>query len=92
MPRSAKFWLEWTKRANAALDALLYELSVYGVPIAIAVMSVIALFAFDRQYAAETGTPLELQVLEQAGDAPEPKLALAQLAKQPRVQHFDRSV
>jgi diguanylate cyclase (GGDEF)-like protein len=89
MPRSRKFLLESTKRANAALDALLYGLSVYGVPVAIAVMSVIALFAFDRQYAAVTGTPLELRVLEQASDARGPEQALAQLANRPPVRHLD---
>jgi diguanylate cyclase (GGDEF)-like protein len=83
------FWPGWTKRANAALDALLYGLSVYGVPAVIAVMSLIALSAFDRQYGAGGGIPLEFRVFEQAGDAPEPALALKQLADQVPVRYLD---
>ncbi len=79
----------WTKRANAALDALLYGLSVYGVPAVIAVMSLIALFTFNRQYGADDGNPLDFRIFEQTGEAPEPASALAQLADQPLVRHFD---
>ena len=89
MPRSSIFRPGWTKRANAALDALLYGLSVYGVPAVIAVMSLIALSTFDRQYGAGGGNPLEFRVFEQTGDAPEPAQALAQLADQPIVPHLD---
>jgi diguanylate cyclase (GGDEF)-like protein len=92
MNRSRNIWSGWTQRANAMLDALLYGLSIYGVPAVIAVMSLIALFAFDRQYGAVKGIPLELRVFEQAGDAPERELALAQLAKQPLVQHLDTNL
>ena len=80
----------WTKRANAALDALLYGLSVYGVPAAIAVMTLIALSTFDRQYGGRDGIPLDFRVFEQTGElAPEPARALAQLADQPVVRHLD---
>jgi diguanylate cyclase (GGDEF)-like protein len=79
----------WTKRANAALDALLYALSVYGVPAVIAVMSLIALSTFNRQYDAGGGIPLEFRVFEQTGDAPEPPLALKQLADQVPVPYLD---
>ena len=80
----------WTKRANAALDALLYGLSVYGVPAAIAVMTLIALSTFDRQYGGRDGIPLDFRVFEQAGElAPEPARALAQLADQSLVRHLD---
>ena len=79
----------WTKRANAALDALLYGLSIYGVPAVIAVMSLIALSTFDRQYGAGGGIPLEFRVFEQTGDAPEPARALKQLADQVPVLYLD---
>jgi len=89
MPTSSIFRPGWTKRANAALDALLYGLSVYGVPAVIAVMSLIALLTFDKQYTAGAGSPLELRVFEQTGDAPEPAQALEQLADQPTVPYHD---
>ena len=89
MPRSTLFRPGWTKRANGALDALLYGLSVYAVPAAIAVMSVIALFAFDKHFTAGTGSALEFRVFEQNGDAPEPALALAQLENQQTVPYRD---
>ena len=77
------------QRANAMLDALLYALSIYGVPAIIAAMSVVALFAFDRQYGESNGIPLELRVFEQTGETPEPEQAYAQLEGQPPIQHFD---
>ncbi len=79
----------WTKRANAALDTLLYRLSVYGVPAVIAVMSLIALLTFDKQYTAGAGSPLEIHVFEQTGDAPKPAQALAQLGDRPSVPYHD---
>ncbi|MHB8666356.1 MAG: EAL domain-containing protein [Burkholderiales bacterium] len=81
--------MRWTKRANAALDRVLYALSVYAVPAAIAVMSLVALSTFEREYGAPTGTPLKFSVFEQTGKAPEPAEALAQLSGLPAVQHLD---
>ena len=89
MQRYSLFRPEWMKSANAALDALLYGLSVYGIPAAIAVMSVVALSAFDRQYSAGGGLPLEFRAFEQSGDAPEPALALKRLAGQIPVPYLD---
>ena len=89
MTISRDVWSGWTQRANATLDALLYGLSIYGVPAVIALMSLVALFALDRQYGAIGGAPLELRVLEQAGGQLEPEQALSQLASQPLVQHLD---
>jgi diguanylate cyclase (GGDEF)-like protein len=89
MQRSAIFRPGWTKRANAALDAFLYGLCVYGVPAVIAAMSFIALLTFGKQYGAAGGSPLEFRVFEQTGDSPQPAQALAQLAKRPLVQHVD---
>src|SRR5487761_2458127 len=89
MPRPAIFRLGWTKRANAALDAFLYGLCVYGAPAAIAAMSLIALVTFDKQYSAADGSPLEFRVFEQTGTAPNPEQALAQLGDQPIVSYHD---
>jgi diguanylate cyclase (GGDEF)-like protein len=92
MPRFPTIWPGWTNRANAALDSLLYRISVYGVPAVIAVMSLIALLTFDRQYTAGAGSPLELRVFEQTGDAPKPAQALARLGDRPSVPYHDTSL
>jgi len=89
MLTSSIFRPGWTKRANAALDSLLYRISVYGVPAVIAMMSLIALLTFDKQYTAGAGSPLELRVFEQTGDAPEPAQALAQLGDHPTIPYDD---
>ena len=89
MPGLDLFRREWTHRANATLDTLLYWLSVYGIPAAIAVMSLLALTALDRQYAASSGIPLEFRAFRQSGDSPEPAQALAQLAHEPLLRHLD---
>ena len=89
MQKSAIFRPGWTTRTNAALDALLYGLCVYGVPAVIAAMSLIALLTFSKQYSSAEGTPLEFRVFEQTADAPEPAQALAQLAEWPLVPHVD---
>jgi diguanylate cyclase (GGDEF)-like protein/PAS domain S-box-containing protein len=77
------------KRANAALDALLYGLSVYGVPAAIGAMSLVALLAWNAEYATSGSSALEFRVFEQTGEAPAPRQALAQLKEQPAVDHLD---
>lgn len=90
MPKSPTILAGWINRANAALDALLYGLSIYGVPAVIAVMSLIALYAFKPQYGgAGEGKPLEFRVVKQTGATLEPQQALARLANQPSVQHLD---
>ena len=82
-------WPAWTRRANAALDALLYGLSVYAVPAAIGAMSLVALMAWDMEYDAKGNSPLDFRVFEQTGEAPTPAHALALLASQPAVNHHD---
>ncbi len=89
MPSVPIFGPGVTKRANAALDVLLYRLSAYGVPTLIAIMSLIALLTFDRQYTAGSGTPLEFKVIEQSDDALRPARALAQLENQPSHSYYD---
>jgi diguanylate cyclase (GGDEF)-like protein len=91
MPSFTIYRPGWTKQANAALDAFLYGLSAYAVPAAIAVMSLITLFAFDKQYAASTGSPLELRILEQTDGVSEPTPAAARtlVRNQPSVPYYD---
>src|SRR5450759_935422 len=89
MSRSPITWPGWTKRANAALDSLLYGLSVYGVPAVIAAMSLAALLAWNGEYATSGGSSLEFRILEQTGEAPGPAHALAQLEERPAVDNQD---
>jgi diguanylate cyclase (GGDEF)-like protein/PAS domain S-box-containing protein len=79
----------WTKRANAALDSLLYAFSIYGVPAVIGALSIFALLAWNGEYATRGDKNLEIRVLEQTGDAPMPSRALAQLKERPPVDHLD---
>lgn len=49
-------------RVRAALEAVLWALSIYFVPLLIALISIAALLMWDDQYAAGAGRPLELRV------------------------------
>jgi diguanylate cyclase (GGDEF)-like protein len=77
------------KRANSALDSLLYRISVYGVPGAIGAMSLMALLAWNTEYDTNGSSPLEIRVFEQSGEAPGLVQALGQLTEQPALDHLD---
>ncbi len=77
------------KGTDAAIDSLLFRLSIYGVPIAIGVVSLIALFAWDSQYPGSGGTNLEFRILQETSGTLEPAQALAQLDAAPTVQYDD---
>ena len=68
---------------SAALDIFLYRLSVYAVPAAIALASLVALAMFQNQYHLEGASRIEFSFLKQAGSALSPEQALAQLATAP---------
>jgi len=76
-------------RANMALDSILYGLSVYGVPAAIWVMSLVALIAWDGQYVTRGNRNLDFRVVQQTGQRTTPAQALAKLNEQPTVDHLD---
>lgn len=75
--------------ANAAIDSLLYRLSVYGVPAAIGAISLIALVTWQSQYPVSGATPLKFHVLEQSVPELAPEQALAQLDEKPPVLYRD---
>ena len=58
----------WMKRIHPALDTLLYGVSIYALPAVIALVSLLALVAWDNKYPLAASTPLELKILEQTGD------------------------
>lgn len=74
---------------DTAIDSLLFRLSIYGVPIAIGVVSLIALFGWGSQYPGSGGTNLDIRLLREAGDTVGPAQALARLAAAPTVHHDD---
>lgn len=71
------------------MDALLRALSVYMVPIAIALASIAAIFLWDDQYAVSPAQPLQLQVLRDDSATLNPVQAAERLARRPAVARFD---
>ena len=74
---------------NAAVDALIYSLSVYGLPIAVGVVSLAALWAWEHQYPDSGAKPLQIQVIPQTDVDLKPAQALAKLANGRAVAHHD---
>ena len=79
----------WMKRAYAALDLLLYGISNYGAPVLIGFVSVLALFAWDEQFATSGQSPLAFRVFEQTSNVLGPAQALEQLGDRPGVGYYD---
>lgn len=79
----------WRPKLQSGVDAALYYLSIYAVPVVIAAVSVVAFVAWNSQY--EAGEPANLQVaaIEDADDALDPAGALEALRARPRVRGFD---
>jgi len=78
-----------TSRLHAAIDAFLYRLSTYGVPLAIAAVSIVALTAWQSEFPAEGAVPVAFSVLEESGGALAPAQALDELGGVPPVQYRD---
>ncbi|HEX9182220.1 MAG TPA: EAL domain-containing protein [Burkholderiales bacterium] len=71
------------------LDGLIYAFAAYGLPVAIGVLTWVALAAWEPQYRAAGAVPLELRVLEDSGGALDPPRAAARLARIAPVPHYD---
>jgi diguanylate cyclase (GGDEF)-like protein len=72
-----------------SLDALIDALSAYGLPLAIAALTGIALAVWEPRYPMAGGKPLALRVLEQPGAALDPPAARARLRDRPGVAYHD---
>ncbi len=79
----------WKKGLDRALDALWSAFSVFGVPIAIGVTSLIALFGWRSEYPVQGATPVEFRVLRQGAAALGPAQALAALGSRAPVAYRD---
>ncbi len=88
----ARSWEPRRQRLNAVVDTFIYALSVYGVPIAVAIVTVVALFAWEPQYPASNAIPLKFRVIEQQGAELQPSEARALLDRQSLVSHQDTSL
>jgi diguanylate cyclase (GGDEF)-like protein len=79
----------WRQRFHSAIDALIYALSVYGVPAVIGLVTLVALLVWDSQYENGGSTALALAVIEERGAALTPAQAAEQLRGAPAVPHHD---
>jgi len=79
----------WRQGFHSAIDALIYALSVYGVPAVIGVVTLVALLAWDSQYETGDSKPLPIAVLEERGAALSPAQATERLRDAPAVPHHD---
>ena len=65
------------------LDAWLYAFSISAVPIAIGLISLLALMAWQSQYPATEPRQLDIQVLSESPDVSSPAKAWDNLQKRP---------
>ena len=89
MPRVTKNSPQPGGRLRADVDSLLLAFSVYAVPIAVALVTVVSLFLWDSQYPASDSIGLNFTVVEETGQQLDPKTAHAQLIKRWPVEYFD---
>ena len=75
-------------RVHAAIDALLYGLSAYGVPVLIGVLSLYAIVSWDSQYRLDSNTSIDFRVLERDGVS-DPRQVLTELSHAPSVSQYD---
>jgi len=76
-------------RVHALVDSIFYRLGVYGVPLAIGLISLVSLLAWKSQYPVGGAVQLGFSVLEQTGTELNPAQARARLANQPIVMYRD---
>lgn len=68
---------------SAAVDTFLYRLSVYGLPVAIGLVSLVALVLLRNQYPLDGASLLAISSFEQDGWSLTPRQALTELADKP---------
>jgi diguanylate cyclase (GGDEF)-like protein len=88
-PPLASLWARRRPEFHSAIDALIYALSVYGVPAVVFLVTLAALVAWDSQYEAHNALPLPLVAIEDAEAALTPQQALVRLRAAPPVTHRD---
>ncbi len=78
-------------RLGVGTDKLVWVLSIYIVPLAIALVSIAAISMWQDQYGAGTASVVKIKTLEEASEAAPLTLAQARigLASAPKLDHFD---
>ena len=74
---------------HRAIDTLLYGVSIYVLPATIALVSLLALLAWDSRYPAADAAALEIRSLEQGQEPFTPAQALAALEREPATGYRD---
>ena len=77
------------RNLNRTVEELLYRACVYAVPLAIALMTVAALFLWSSQYGGGMGSALDLRIVHESGVDLSPAEARARLAEAPPTRHYD---
>ncbi len=76
-------------RINAVVDEFLYRLSVYAVPVAVGLASLVALLLLPNQYPLQGASRIEFTVLEHGTPELSPARALAALSGGPTTTEFN---
>jgi diguanylate cyclase (GGDEF)-like protein len=79
----------WRSSASTALDAFLYRLSIYGVPVMIALLSLAALVLWEPEYSDHAARPVDFQMLEDRAAALDPRQAGAAISRTPPLRYHD---
>jgi diguanylate cyclase (GGDEF)-like protein len=79
----------WLTTIHSGLDRLLYGLSTYAFPILVALVSVVAFFAWEKYFPEADPAPIRFQILAAGKEDLTPETALRQLRDKPSVQYFD---
>ncbi len=79
----------WSQAARETIDELIYRVSVFGVPVLVGVVTLIALVAWSEIYPPGGGTAVPVSVFEDRGGALSPREAQAVLGARPTVPHHD---
>ena len=66
-------------RVNVGIERLLYIVSIYSLPIVIALLSLLALLAWKTQFPVAEPQQLDMQIFKGSPDLVDPAVALAQL-------------
>jgi len=89
MIKTSAFYKLLKNDARIDPDKVLKFFSAYLVPVAIGIVSLIALVFWENHYPSDGGEVLPLQVFKQTSAELAPAAALRLLADQPAVRHFD---
>ncbi len=90
MPGSAAFWNgSFPSQVRRTYEAVLWALAIYAVPIAIGLLSVVALVLWDDQLGGGAGTPVPLQVVPALGANEDLTRARDRVDAAPEIAHLD---